>query len=944
MKVSIFIVLLFVIIQTLFAQETRKFFKFQTPLNQLVSGNIYAIHKDSKGYLWIAATNGLIRYDGYNLIPINSLPHKNNDSEVETIFEDSHNTLWFGSKYGLFRFDYDTFQFKQVTNKLHPLSSTRIKKIAQQNDSILWIATYGKGLCRFNILNNSSFVFTHSPLDTNSLPSDFVNTVFIDSKNRIWVGTESGGLSLLQTKNKNFINFTSTTNKNKLLSDNTVSCISEDNEGFIWIGTWRGGITKMNPQTFKTELYPHNPLRPRNSPPSNTIREMVIDMEGYIWLATFGGLSRLTPKNNTFVSYSKQRDNQQSISHNVLWSLHIDKSNTLWIGTFGKGVVYTSLNKELFRSLSAWHNSPYSVKSEFVSSICTDNKRNRLWIGTDDGGAGCIDLNTWKYLPFSGYDLLRGLMINEIYNDRNGNILFGTNYGLYAYSNQKNQLKEIFPQVLSKKHISRIKQDSAGVFWIGGWKTGLIKIVAKNNDIFENPLQITIYQPDSTNHLPSDRIWFIYPQNNDKIWLSTSDGVGYFSANESKYYPVSEQNNVYSITSDINNTIYIGNTDGIIYKIKNSKPEPYFTIPIKNYSISTLYIDSNNIFYLTSDKGIFIKSGETERYITEKDGLKSWFINRTFTITKNNTLYYGSAEGIIAVETSELQKQRYSQPIIKITAIDIADKPADMERNPETPFLKKSLHLESSITVPYNKNKITFYFSLHDLTGTSNRFKYRLKNFDEQWVTIINEKPLANYTGLQPGTYTFEVFGCNSHGVWSQTPAQFTLIITPPWWKTLWFRIALWTSIAILLILFYLIRTMNIRKTNILLTNEVKKRTQELQNVNELLQINNQNLEESNKELEKRAKTIAQQQQELQQSNSILQQTNAELQENIFTKNKLFSIIAHDVRSPLAAIIGISEMLSKMYADIDDHERINMIEQMNISANNAEQLLTNLLS
>ena len=51
-----------------------------------------------------------------------------------------------------------------------------------------------------------------------------------------------------------------------------------------------------------------------------------------------------------------------------------------------------------------------------------------------------------------------------------------------------------------------------------------------------------------------------------------------------------------------------------------------------------------------------------------------------------------------------------------------------------------------------------------------------------------SKQRLATYTNLDPGKYVFRVQGSNSDGVWNEEGVSLPILITPPWWKTNWFR------------------------------------------------------------------------------------------------------------------------------------------------------------
>jgi signal transduction histidine kinase len=76
-----------------------------------------------------------------------------------------------------------------------------------------------------------------------------------------------------------------------------------------------------------------------------------------------------------------------------------------------------------------------------------------------------------------------------------------------------------------------------------------------------------------------------------------------------------------------------------------------------------------------------------------------------------------------------------------------------------------------------------------------NQYAYKLEGFNRDWVYCGNKRE-ATYTNLDPGSYTFRVKGSNHSGVWNEIGASLAVIITPPWWKTWWFTIFFWLTIA----------------------------------------------------------------------------------------------------------------------------------------------------
>lgn len=91
------------------------------------------------------------------------------------------------------------------------------------------------------------------------------------------------------------------------------------------------------------------------------------------------------------------------------------------------------------------------------------------------------------------------------------------------------------------------------------------------------------------------------------------------------------------------------------------------------------------------------------------------------------------------------------------------------------------------IKIPYNFHDIYLEFKGICLAeGSKLKYKTKLIGHDNDWNITNAEYSYVKYPTLSPGTYTFLVTACNNHGVWNDTPIEFSFEILPPWYKTWW--------------------------------------------------------------------------------------------------------------------------------------------------------------
>ena len=264
----------------------------------------------------------------------------------------------------------------------------------------------------------------------------------------------------------------------------------------------------------------------------------------------------------------------------------------------------------------------------------------------------------------------------------------------------------------------------------------------------------------------------------------------------------------------------------------------------------------------------------------------------------------------------------------------------------------------------YKNNIITFQFAaLHYAQPSLNEYAYYLEGFEDDWNYAGNKRE-AKYTNLNPGEYTFRVKASNNDGIWNENGVSLRIIIRPPWWKTLFFRIFFALFILGIAMRFYYHRINLLKKQKEILENLVKKRTKEVEEKNAELMLQAEELNESNAVLEERQQFIEEQAEELKMKNEYLQEANEQSltkQEMILkqaedleetnrklmvlnaTKDKLFSIIAHDLKNPFSSILSFSEILLKKFQDMAEEKKLKFLNAIFESSQRVYDLLENLL-
>ncbi|HEY4787849.1 MAG TPA: ATP-binding protein, partial [Bacteroidales bacterium] len=253
--------------------------------------------------------------------------------------------------------------------------------------------------------------------------------------------------------------------------------------------------------------------------------------------------------------------------------------------------------------------------------------------------------------------------------------------------------------------------------------------------------------------------------------------------------------------------------------------------------------------------------------------------------------------------------------------------------------------------IGHNEKSITVGFAaLHYANPYKNQYLYKLNGFDKEWIATDSRNRIASYSNLPDGQYVLQVKASNNDGVWNPQPIELTINVHPPWWGTWWFKISMIIAAALLFYLLMHLRMSIYRKTQKELTKLVRDRTQKLEETNELLLERQTRIEEQSEELRAHSEGLKEANDLLVQRQNLIKlqaekllETNEELVKLNSTKDRFFSIIAHDLRNPFHIVTGFTELLLRDYEKMPFDKVNKYLNLMYNSSRSGNNLLENLL-
>jgi len=774
-------------------------------------------------------------------------------SNAGCMLQDSRGFMWIGTRDGLNRYDgYRFTVFRHQDGDSTSLTNSYVTSIVEDRHGDLWVGTWGGGLCRYNRQKKS---FTHYTLHTGNgaahagnpgtVGEDFINVLALDETGRLWIGTDGGGLNILDLATGKTQNIFSTNNSGP--GDNDITAICEDYQHFFWIGTFKAGVSRYDPASGHFDRYMqrngdttsltynaisrifedrkqklwigtrgggmdllnratgtfrHYRYEPKN--PNSIGHDEVFSIEeddsGHLWIGTEnGGLSVMDPVTNHIDRYVQDDIDNTSLGNNSIDCIYRDREGNMWLGTYASGL--SIFNKSANQFTTFRHNGqPASLSNNNVLYFAQDADRS-IWIGTDGGGLGRMDvatgkITTYRYSP-TNPNSPGGDYVLSIHEDRTRRLWIGTwGDGVTALDPSRKKFTRFRNKPgdttsLGGNNIYSIVEDTDGDLWLGAYGNCLDRYDAKTGTFRH-------YRPEvgNSNSLASSRIHTMLADDSGMLWIGTFDGgldkfdkhTGRFTHYIHSADSTSLSNNsINCIYEDEGHVLWIGTSLGLdrIDRAKGVFKTWTVASGLPSNLVYGVVGDGRGKLWITTSHGLaqFDPASGHIRNFSMADGLQSnEFKPHAYLRSSAGLIYVGGVNGFNEFDPARIDSDRTQSPLL-FTGFQIFNK--DVSRSND-----------SSLTLSYLNSVISFEFAYLDYAAPeNNQYEYKLDGFDTGWNNIGTRR-MVTFTNLDPGDYTLLVRARNTHGGWTTHPASLAITITPPFWKTWWFRALLLLAVA----------------------------------------------------------------------------------------------------------------------------------------------------
>ncbi|HXM93914.1 MAG TPA: two-component regulator propeller domain-containing protein [Candidatus Dormibacteraeota bacterium] len=715
-------------------------FNFNKPLTEythtvwthkdgIPSAFIYSIAQTGDGYLWLATTDGLVRFDGVRFVHWRpKTGHTELLGVVRSLCAARDGSLWIGTAAGL------VGHIREDDLTTFPVGAP-VEAILEDHDRTLWVTTENY-VSRFRAA-------TQEQIGTAiTLPGTFLSGPLQDRSGSIWLTTHSQVLRLDSGNEQ----------RPPLQIAKGKFWLSEDTNADIWLTRSDGSTRPVNEWKFLG--------RPDTEIKTLDVYTVLRDTNGNTWIGTLGqGLARLRPGFHDGLKMEKYSPFDGLSAARVLCFLE-DREHNIWVGTqnglnrFRDEKITTLTRREglLSDNIDAlgagpdgtiWASTPMGVhridgqhrdlhlNGTGILGLHVDRK-NTLWAGTNRGVAR-MQGGKWEYLPIPTQTQLT--TVTAITGDDEDGVWFvDDRKGLYRWMNGR--ITDFSEEPLFKgKSILAAQADAAGRVWFGLYEGGVV--------VFDGSRFHAYSESDG---LAGGSVNVVYVDDKATVWigaergLSRFDGQRFLTWNRANGLP---GDRVQWVLTDSGDRTWLG------------------------YSTGVAYLSSSELDKAARDSSYRIAF----QFLDDADGLKGnpdrrW--QSPAVRASDGSLWFRTSEGVAIIDPQHMTRNLVRPPVhIERLLADggVADT------------------LQPARLRPLTRDVEIDYTALSFAEPRNVRFRYKLEGFDSEWRDV-GARRQAFYTNLHPRTYRFRVLACNNDGIWNESGAGLDFTLLPAFYQT----------------------------------------------------------------------------------------------------------------------------------------------------------------
>ncbi len=736
------------------------------------------------------------------------------NNTVNCCIQDKNGFVWFGTKEGLNRFDGYRFKLFNTAENERSLYPDNIFALFSDNNGVLWVGCQ-KGLYWFDAVKERMVRFLDSIPEAYDIQSDksgrlwflshqqvyrydfktkqlkeftaaahfYATSLCMSADGTMWVSATNGFLQQFDSSTESFRAYDMFAHSPRA-SSHYIQKIKPAGPAGLYIGTSSQGLKHFAISTLTySDVLTYNPDKT-----TIFVRDILDNGNNEFWFATESGIFILQQDSGKFINLKKKFLDPYSLTDNAVYSLCRDKEGGVWSGTFFGGVNYYPKQYATFQKYFP-DNTGNAISGNAVREICEDGYGN-LWIGTEDAGLNKLNKSTGAITHFKP-------------SGENTSIAYTNIHGLLVAGND---------------------------LWIGTFEHGLDIM-----DIRTGKVRKRYTAGPASNELKSNFTLCLLQTRAGDIFIGTNNGLHrYHPATDDFEQPAALPPHLFvsSMIEDHTHTLWMASHGNGVFAydpatkaMQQFRNDPDNKNSLTNNDANAIFEDSNNNIWISTEGGGLCKLHADRKTITRyttRNGLPSNFIFKTLEdnqkslwITTSRGLVnfdpaleifkvYTRANGLLNDQFNYHSGYKDAGGTLYFGSVKgmISFNPGhftqtgfvppiyitgfqvhnkELDINKDSAYLRQSIIYTNKITLPYDQSSFSLDFAALSFTSPEmTQYSYMMEGLDKEWIYLKSNRKVY-FTNLAPGTYTFKLRTAGSSNA-AVSQQQLVIKITPPLW------------------------------------------------------------------------------------------------------------------------------------------------------------------
>ena len=876
------------------------------PQTAIYEQEIFDVHQDRFGFIWVATVFKLFRYDGKEFVDFTPKFEVDESTQHRLVFsmdEEKDGTLWFCSYDFLYRYD-------RVSDTVKAVENTRSRFVRIDPFGRICVLDSRGGFHVYRYDGGNLVEVQDATLEAVRSSGLFASSFCLDGDRGVLLVGQRGELLRLNVAGDSFhlpVNQPPPLPQGKKYK--TTCSLLEGQR--LWVGTTPDGLYRVDLQSGEVVRFDASRQGQRLSHPGNRIAWLERDPFDRVWSGSFdAGLAVYLPREERFetVSYDKAQVSREG----RIWprSGMVDRDGSIWLGSMDLGLFIVDTNPALFRYEPLIDQNGRDLGGDYINCYLQASDGTQ-WMGIrgeglcrKSGGVFEVDVE------------LAGVSRNastsdfiSLEEDKHGRIWIGSTKGrVYVYDPKSLSCQELQGLRLRDVFVGSLRAIGDDM-WVGS-ENSLFRVDIDSLKVVEEVEGIDS-MVRSISHGPNGLIW-IGCQFGLHIYDPQLKGLRTWTDAHGGAQRVALEGSISDVIFNEDGTAWVASYGSGLRLVDGEfKVLSQFLAKdgLLSEAFASIQIDAFGVLWAATRSGVFaldLASGETNFY-SKEDGLQG---NR-FEIKRSQkradgSLVFPSTKGLLTVRPE--CKGRPVAPLApRLTSVQVLGKEVGVDD--DSGSLDKAILLADSLRLSPGHSVFAISYSAMNYKSLGKTwFRHRMLGVSADWSepTLGNR---ASFSLPRSGEYRLEVQASSDVRIWDGPVRQLKVTLVPSLWTRWWMILGILGLLALVIYVFTSVRTRSLQARRRELEQIVERRTATIEERNKEILAQNAELEASRVQLEEHRCHLEAM---VEERTRDLSEAKERAERADMLKSAFLANMSHEIRTPLNAVVGFSQILADM--------------------------------